>query len=262
MTQPNSPLPDPTYPSARRRLRGRGRAADRHGGRVLRVRPARYAGQGRHDRRRQRQRGQPVHPATGGDGQAAHGQHRRALRSRQRRPARSASSAGTRSSAEPTTTSWSGVLRRRQAPNSDVLVGDYGNDVNIWAPGDGSDAYIGNQGYDTMIFAPFVEQSNGSLLLTRYGHRPVLPRSTSTPSRPSAARSCEVPPSETARLPVPGAVQRQRQPGRDGPTEGRRAGVLPEPDGGQGQRRRPDRRAPHVPRECGSRGWAGSPARS
>jgi hypothetical protein len=51
-------------------------------------------------------------------------------------------------------------------PNSDVLIGDYGNDINIWAPGDGSDAFVGNQGYDTMIFAPFVEKSNGDLLLT------------------------------------------------------------------------------------------------
>jgi hypothetical protein len=58
-------------------------------------------------------------------------------------------------------------------PNSDVLVGDYGNDVNIWAPGDGSDAFIGNQGYDTMVFAPFVEKSNGDLLLTWHRGRKV-----------------------------------------------------------------------------------------
>jgi hypothetical protein len=50
-----------------------------------------------------------------------------------------------------------------QAPNSDVLIGEYGDDVNIWAPGDGSDAYIGNQGHDTMIFAPFVTKDDGSL---------------------------------------------------------------------------------------------------
>jgi Ca2+-binding RTX toxin-like protein len=68
-----------------------------------------------------------------------------------------------------------GGPEKGQAPNSDVLVGDYGNDVNIWAPGDGSDAFIGNQGYDTMIFAPFVEDANGDLLLTRSGHR-LVPR--------------------------------------------------------------------------------------
>jgi hypothetical protein len=57
-------------------------------------------------------------------------------------------------------------------PNSDVLVGDTGDDINIWAPGDGSDAFIGNEDTDTMIFAPFVEKANGSLLITRsYGRR-------------------------------------------------------------------------------------------
>lgn len=50
-----------------------------------------------------------------------------------------------------------------QGPNSDVLVGEQGNDVNIWAPGDGSDAYLGQEGYDQMIFAPLVKNSNGSL---------------------------------------------------------------------------------------------------
>lgn len=59
------------------------------------------------------------------------------------------------------------------APNSDVLVGDTGNDINIWAPGDGSDAFVGNENYDTMIFAPFVEKSDGSLLLSSYGNRKV-----------------------------------------------------------------------------------------
>jgi hypothetical protein len=54
-----------------------------------------------------------------------------------------------------------------QSPNSDVLVGDTGNDINIWAPGDGSEAFIGNEGKDTMVFAPFVTKSDGSLLLTR-----------------------------------------------------------------------------------------------
>ena len=52
------------------------------------------------------------------------------------------------------------------SPNSDVLVGDRGADINIWAPGDGSDAFVGNEGYDTMVFAPFVEDSSGSPLLT------------------------------------------------------------------------------------------------
>jgi len=52
-------------------------------------------------------------------------------------------------------------------PNSDVLVGDDGDDIAIWAPGDGNDAFAGNEDNDTMIFAPFVTDASGSLLLTR-----------------------------------------------------------------------------------------------
>jgi hypothetical protein len=44
--------------------------------------------------------------------------------------------------------------------NSDVLIGDKGDDVNIWAPGDGSDAFTGDEGYDSAIFAPFVKVQN------------------------------------------------------------------------------------------------------
>jgi hypothetical protein len=65
-----------------------------------------------------------------------------------------------------------GGPEKGQAPNSDVLVGDTGKDINIWAPGDGSDAFVGNEGKDTMIFAPFVENTDGSLLLTsEYGRK-------------------------------------------------------------------------------------------
>lgn len=49
------------------------------------------------------------------------------------------------------------------APNSDVIVGEEGHDVNVWAPGDGSDAYLGQEGWDQMIFGPLVKNANGSL---------------------------------------------------------------------------------------------------
>ena len=59
-----------------------------------------------------------------------------------------------------------------QAPNSDVLLGEEGNDVNIWAPGDGSDAYAGDVGYDDMVLAPFVKNPNGTLRREiRYGRQ-------------------------------------------------------------------------------------------
>jgi len=66
-----------------------------------------------------------------------------------------------------------GGPEKGQTPNSDVLVGDTGNDINIWAPGDGSDAFIGNEDKDTMVFAPFVEDASGGLLLTTYAGRQI-----------------------------------------------------------------------------------------
>ncbi len=61
------------------------------------------------------------------------------------------------------------------APNSDVIIGEEGNDINIWAPGDGSDAFLGNEGHDTMVFAPFRTQPSGALRLERYAGR-LIPR--------------------------------------------------------------------------------------
>jgi hypothetical protein len=66
-----------------------------------------------------------------------------------------------------------GGPERGQAPNSDVLVGDEGNDINIWAPGDGSEVFAGQEGYDTMVFAPFVTNANGSLKLVKHAGRKI-----------------------------------------------------------------------------------------
>jgi hypothetical protein len=59
------------------------------------------------------------------------------------------------------------------APNSDVLLGEAGDDINIWAPGDGSDAFAGDTGYDTMVFAPFVLRPNGEIKRERFEGRRV-----------------------------------------------------------------------------------------
>jgi hypothetical protein len=38
-------------------------------------------------------------------------------------------------------------------PNSDVMFGGFGNDVNLWAPGDGSEVFIGGSGLrDALVF--------------------------------------------------------------------------------------------------------------
>jgi len=76
------------------------------------------------------------------------------------------------------------------AINSDVLLGGNGNDVNIWAPGDGSDAYAGEDGYDTMIFAPFVKDATGDLVLEPF-HGRQIPKVDIT-NKP--AFSCELVP--------------------------------------------------------------------
>jgi RTX calcium-binding nonapeptide repeat (4 copies) len=55
-----------------------------------------------------------------------------------------------------------------EQPNSDVLMGEAGNDFNIWAPGDGSDAFVGGSQRDTQILAPFVLNDDGSLDLERF----------------------------------------------------------------------------------------------
>ena len=58
-------------------------------------------------------------------------------------------------------------------PSSDVLLGDEGNDINIWAPGDGNDAYVGDKGNDAMVFAPLLEKADGSLVLGTHAGRKV-----------------------------------------------------------------------------------------
>jgi len=68
-----------------------------------------------------------------------------------------------------------GGPERATSPNSDVLMGDKGDDVNIWAPGDGSDVFLGDEGYDTAIFAPFVGVSDQveSLQLRQWNGRQI-----------------------------------------------------------------------------------------
>ena len=45
-------------------------------------------------------------------------------------------------------------------PKSDIVFGDEGNDVNIWAGGDGSDAFMGGPGLDALVMAN-VDRTNG-----------------------------------------------------------------------------------------------------
>jgi hypothetical protein len=51
-------------------------------------------------------------------------------------------------------------------PNSDIIFGDEGNDVNIWQAGDGSDAFIGAQGLDAMVFGTMDRDANNVPILS------------------------------------------------------------------------------------------------
>jgi hypothetical protein len=73
-------------------------------------------------------------------------------------------------------------------PNNDVALGETGNDVFIWAPGDGSDAYAADTGFDTMIFANLVTRANGSPQLEWFHHRRI-PR-VDISDKPT--QSCEI----------------------------------------------------------------------
>ena len=46
------------------------------------------------------------------------------------------------------------------APNSDIMFGDDGDDISIWAPGDGSDLFVGGQGRDAIVFGVIDKDAN------------------------------------------------------------------------------------------------------
>jgi Ca2+-binding RTX toxin-like protein len=45
-----------------------------------------------------------------------------------------------------------GGTEQGSQPNSDIMYGDEGNDVNLWRGGDGSEAFIGGRGLDALVF--------------------------------------------------------------------------------------------------------------
>ena len=45
-----------------------------------------------------------------------------------------------------------GGTEQGSLPNSDIMFGDDGNDVNLWRGGDGSEAFIGGRGLDALVF--------------------------------------------------------------------------------------------------------------
>jgi len=58
--------------------------------------------------------------------------------------------------------------------SSDVLLGDEGRDLALWAPGDGNDAIVGDVGEDTVVMGPLL-LDGADLALERFGDR-MIPR--------------------------------------------------------------------------------------
>jgi hypothetical protein len=59
-----------------------------------------------------------------------------------------------------------GGTEQGEGPNSDIIFGNDWDDVNIWAPGDGSDAYIGGSGTDAQVFGVIDRDDNNVPTLT------------------------------------------------------------------------------------------------
>jgi hypothetical protein len=56
------------------------------------------------------------------------------------------------------------------AQASDVVLGDEGSDLALWAPGDGNDAIVGDVGDDTVVMGP-LRVDGGGLVLERFRGR-------------------------------------------------------------------------------------------
>jgi hypothetical protein len=63
-----------------------------------------------------------------------------------------------------------GPDRDHPANSSDVLLGDEGRDLALWAPGDGNDAIVGDVGRDTVVMGP-LRLEGASLALERFRDR-------------------------------------------------------------------------------------------
>ena len=117
-------------------------------------------------------------------------------------------------------------------PNSDIMFGGPGDDVNLWAPGDGSEAFIGGPGVDAIIFgatdrdASSRSNDRGSAADAAL-RRSRVPAGYTDGERERSDKFLHGRGEPVARIRLPDSVpQRRWCHRRDGPREGRRAGVL------------------------------------
>jgi RTX calcium-binding nonapeptide repeat (4 copies) len=65
-----------------------------------------------------------------------------------------------------------GPDQRNAATSSDVLLGDDGRDLALWAPGDANDAIVGDVGRDTVVMGPLLLDGT-DLVLERFRKRSI-----------------------------------------------------------------------------------------
>jgi len=85
-------------------------------------------------------------------------------------------------------------------PNSDVMFGGPDNDVNLWAPGDGSEAFLGGPGIDALIFGAtdrdaVADPATGVRLPTLRFGAPAFPQGIPTANVSGLANFCSLEPS-------------------------------------------------------------------
>jgi hypothetical protein len=89
-------------------------------------------------------------------------------------------------------------------PNSDIMFGGEASDVNLWAPGDGSEAFIGGPGLDALVFGQTDREAvpdpdTGFLLPTLLSGIAGFPQGIPTADVSGLPQHCTVEPS-----PLPG----------------------------------------------------------
>lgn len=75
-----------------------------------------------------------------------------------------------------------GGTEQGSTPNSDIIFGEQGNDINIWAPGDGSDAFIGGPGRSDALVFGVIDRApqDGQIVPTLTGTAPDFPQGVPT----------------------------------------------------------------------------------
>jgi hypothetical protein len=62
---------------------------------------------------------------------------------------------------------------RGRAPANDTPLGEDGNDIDVWSPGDGSELFDGGAGHDAIVVAPLLTRADGGPRLVWFNGRQI-----------------------------------------------------------------------------------------